>query len=594
MTYHLGVDLGTTITTAAVARDGKVGVVTLGEHSAAMPSVLYWGASGPPLVGDAAVRAAATDPSRAAREVRPRVADPTPLLLDGAPFAATALLGAMLRRVVDLVAEREGGAPDGIVLTHPATWGDEEQEAFAGVAVSLGLGAVSLVSEPEAAAARYAAREGLRDGGAVAVVDLGGGSVDATVLVHRGGAFTIAGRPEAVPYPTDAHPTDGAAVAGLHRALASARRLPGDLDAVVLVGWSTRTGAIAAALADELGRPVSLENEPEHTVALGAAGLAARGQQNGATTSVPVPRTQVVAARAARPRSAPPQGPRNTASLPSAPAGAHVPAPAPAPAPRRRAPRRGLTVGLAAGAIVLGIVGGGAFALDRRRVPGRRLGATAAGLLRAVAGARDPEPEPEPDRRRARPDHRRPRPSPRSPSRAAPPPPPPPRARPPLGHRRLVERPRVAEPSRLARDDRRSRHHRRRPRLRFGLRLRLGVGLRLRQRLGLRVRLDAGQRRLGAGRHDAEPVGVPYERTAASASAMHAAVSGVGRSKASRTIAAPVTSWPRGVVVGDHHRRHPGGQGRAQSGPGVLDRHGPRRVQTRGATGRAGRPRGRA
>ena len=60
---------------------------------------------------------------------------------------------------------------------------------------------------------------------------------------------------------------------------------------------------------------------------------------------------------------------------------------------------------------------------------------------------------------------------------------------------------------------------------------------------------------------------------------MHAAVSGVGRSKASRTIAAPVTSWRGGVVVGDHHRRHPGGQRRAQPGPGVLDRHRPRRVQ---------------
>ncbi|WP_433034408.1 Hsp70 family protein [Actinomycetospora sp. CA-053990] len=356
MTYHLGVDLGTTITTAAVARDGKVGVVTLGEHSAAMPSVLYWGASGPPLVGDAAVRAAATDPSRAAREVRPRVADPTPLLLDGAPFAATALLGAMLRRVVDLVAEREGGAPEGIVLTHPATWGDEEREAFAGVAVSLGLGAVSLVSEPEAAAARYAAREGLRDGGAVAVVDLGGGSVDATVLVHRGGAFTIAGRPEAVPYPTDAHPTDGAAVAGLHRALASARRLPGDLDAVVLVGWSTRTGAIAAALADELGRPVSLENEPEHTVALGAAGLAARGQQNGATTSVPVPAPgwSLRGRRAPAGRSAEPPQDREPPVRPGRRARPGTRPRPGAPPPR---PRRGLTVGLAAGAIVLGIVG---------------------------------------------------------------------------------------------------------------------------------------------------------------------------------------------------------------------------------------------
>jgi len=372
MTYHLGVDLGTTITTAAVARAGKVGVVALGEHSASMPSVLFWGAEGSPLVGDAAVRAAAHDPTRAAREVRPRLADPTPMLLGEAPFAASALLGAMLRRVVDLVAEREGGAPDGIVLTHPATWGPREQEAFAGVAVSLGLGAVSLVSEAEAAAAQYAAREGLRDGTTVAVVDLGGGSVDATVLAHRWGGFTVLGRPEAVPYPTDTQPTEGAAIAGLHRTLASAQRLPGDLDAVVLVGWSTRIGSIAAALADELGRAVAVGTEPEHTVALGAARLAARGQQNGATTAVPVPRTQVVAGMAPRaprhPQVAPVSGPT---SLPS-PLPAPAPAPSPAPArPARRGPasRRGLAAVLAAGAIVLGAVGGGVLALTGAAAP---------------------------------------------------------------------------------------------------------------------------------------------------------------------------------------------------------------------------------
>ena len=61
---------------------------------------------------------------------------------------------------------------------------------------------------------------------------------------------------------------------------------------------------------------------------------------------------------------------------------------------------------------------------------------------------------------------------------------------------------------------------------------------------------------------------------------MHAAVSGVGRSKASRTIAAPVTSWRAVSSLVTTTVAMPGGQGRAQPGPGVLDRHRPVGVQT--------------
>ena len=40
MGYGLGVDLGTTFTAAAVERDGHVEMVTLGDRSAVVPSVM--------------------------------------------------------------------------------------------------------------------------------------------------------------------------------------------------------------------------------------------------------------------------------------------------------------------------------------------------------------------------------------------------------------------------------------------------------------------------------------------------------------------------------------------------------------------------
>ncbi|MFC5137793.1 Hsp70 family protein [Actinomycetospora rhizophila] len=339
MTYHLGVDLGATITTAAVHRDGRAGVVLLGESSAAMPSVLLWPAEGAPLVGDAAVRAAVAEPGRVARDIRARLTDPAPFLLDGAPFAAGALLGVLLRRVVDLTAEREGGAPDAIVLTHPATWGDEERAALAGVAASLGLGAVELVAAPVAAAVAHAADHPVGEGAPVAVVELGGGRVEATVLRRAAGSFAVTGTPVS-------EEGDPAVADVLGSALAGAGVTATELESVLLVGRSTRIGSTAAVLGAETGRPVATGPEPEHAVAAGAAHLAARRSE--AMTSL----APVAAAPVPRPRPAVAEDP--------ATGPVHLPPPPPAPGSPRR---RGLVAALAAAAIVLGGVGGGAYAL---------------------------------------------------------------------------------------------------------------------------------------------------------------------------------------------------------------------------------------
>ena len=242
MSYHLGIDLGTTITTAAVHRDGR----STSSRSASTarrcppscsgaPRAHRWSATppcGPPP----------TDPARAAREVRPALADPTPLLLDGAPFAAAALLGAMLRRVVDLVAEREGGAPDGIVLTHPATWGAAEREAFAGVAgqprarrglPGLRAGGGRPRSTPPARGCATARASPSSTSAAAA-------STPPSSCTARASSRSL-GRPEAVavPRPTRTPPTTPPSPA-CTAPWRAPQRLPGDLDAVVLVGWSTR------------------------------------------------------------------------------------------------------------------------------------------------------------------------------------------------------------------------------------------------------------------------------------------------------------------------------------------------------------------
>jgi actin-like ATPase involved in cell morphogenesis len=198
MSYGLGVDLGTTFTAAAVARDGRVEMATLGDHTDAVPSVVLIREDGTVLTGAAAERRAAVEPDRVARWVKRRFGDPVPVILGGVPFSATALLAHQLRAVVDLVSDREGGRPDVVTLTHPANWGPYKRELFAQVPELAGLGEVRMLTEPEAAAAHYARNDHLDPGALVAVYDLGGGTFDATVLRTAEHGFDILGRPEGI------------------------------------------------------------------------------------------------------------------------------------------------------------------------------------------------------------------------------------------------------------------------------------------------------------------------------------------------------------------------------------------------------------
>ena len=200
MAYSLGVDLGTTYSAAAVARDGKVEVVTLGSTSPVIPSVVVLRADGDVLVGEAADRRSISEPTRTAREFKRRLGDPTPIVLGGTPYGAEALMAHLLRAIVTLVTDREGEAPATVVLTHPANYGPfklgllEEAARLAG----LDLSRVCYVTEPQAAAVSYARSQRVAPGELVAVYDFGGGTFDAAMVRRTDDGFELVGTPEGI------------------------------------------------------------------------------------------------------------------------------------------------------------------------------------------------------------------------------------------------------------------------------------------------------------------------------------------------------------------------------------------------------------
>ncbi len=322
-------------------------MVILGDDSVALPSVVFVGTDETAVVGDAARELGFADPTRVARAFKRRLGDPAPMVLGGTSYSADDLMAKLLRRVVDIVSEREGRAPDLVTVSHPANWGAYRVDLLNEVIRVAGLDNVRTISDPEAAAISHRCTEGSGDGTLVMVYDLGGGTFDLAVGRLTPDGFEIVGTSDGIDRLggldfdeavlahisgavgvglADFEPDDPATAAALmrlreecavlkeslstetevsvpvflaggerevrvtrdeldamvrssltetidvlRRTLVAAHLEPGGLDAVVLVGGSSRIPLVATLVSEELGRPVTVAPEPTHAVALGAA-----------------------------------------------------------------------------------------------------------------------------------------------------------------------------------------------------------------------------------------------------------------------------------------------------------------------------------
>ncbi len=198
MGYWLGLDIGTTFSAAAVLEAGRVEIVSLGNHGAAIPSLLFLKDDGTFLVGEAAGRRGLSEPERLARHFKRRFGDSTPLLLGGTPWSADTLVARLAKHLVEAVTAQQGAPPEAVAVTHPANWGPFKTDLLRQALRSADLGEARLLTEPEAAARYYASTERVEVGHVVAIYDLGGGTFDAAVLRKSAEGFDLLGEPEGI------------------------------------------------------------------------------------------------------------------------------------------------------------------------------------------------------------------------------------------------------------------------------------------------------------------------------------------------------------------------------------------------------------
>ncbi|MFS8101550.1 type VII secretion-associated protein [Lentzea alba] len=190
MSLHVAVDFGTSSTCVAVSAHGREPQVVVFDGQPLVPSAVFAAADGTLFVGQEAERQAAVDPARYEPHPKRRV-DEGELLLGSSVLPVVDVVRAVLTRAVGEARRVGGGAPvDLLVLTHPADWGTVRTRVLIQAARGLGRELV-LVPEPVAAAVFHSASHSIPDGASLAVLDLGGGTVDASVVTRTGKSFRV-------------------------------------------------------------------------------------------------------------------------------------------------------------------------------------------------------------------------------------------------------------------------------------------------------------------------------------------------------------------------------------------------------------------
>jgi YVTN family beta-propeller protein len=428
--YALGLDLGTTYSGAAIARDGRAEMVALTQNTSVVPSVLFLREDGTFLFGEAALRRGLQEPGRLAREFKRRFGDTTPILLGGSPWSADALSIQLLRHLVELVTAQEGGPPDTVTVTHPANWGPYKIDLLRQAVRAAGLGEARLLTEPEAAAVHYASTERMEPGEVVAIYDLGGGTFDAAALRRTADGFELLGLAEGIerlggidfdeavlahvvsfigPALADLDPADPTVLSALARlraeCVAAKEGLSDDTEVSVAVLLPTLSTQIRLTRSEfeDMVRPTLTETtsvlsrtlrsggiEPGQVKAVLLVGGSSRiplvGQlvaaEMGRPVAVDVHPKHAVALGAALDAAGGPDEVRTPASVPATPAARPAPAAAPAAAPvptpvhaagaGTGAPRRRTPLLAAAGAAVVAVLAVVAFLAFRGGDPKTR------------------------------------------------------------------------------------------------------------------------------------------------------------------------------------------------------------------------------
>jgi len=189
----IGIDLGTSNSQAAVMIGGKPTVIPSAEGATVagkmFPSVVAFTKDGTLLVGEPARRQAVTNPEGTVMAAKRKMGTDFKYSIYGKTYTPQQISAFILQKIKKDAEAYLGEPVKKVVITVPAYFNDNQRQATKDAGSIAGLEVVRIINEPTAASLAY----GLDKTGEhrVMVFDLGGGTLDVTILEFGEGIFEV-------------------------------------------------------------------------------------------------------------------------------------------------------------------------------------------------------------------------------------------------------------------------------------------------------------------------------------------------------------------------------------------------------------------
>jgi molecular chaperone DnaK len=195
MSKIIGIDLGTSNSAAAVLEGGRPVIIPSAEGTTvgggkAFPSYVAFTKDGQLIVGEPARRQAISNPEGTVTAFKRKMGTDYSYSLHGKSYTPQQLSAFLLQKIKRDAESFLSEKVEKAVITVPAYFNDNQRQATKDAGAIAGLDVVRIINEPTAASLAY----GLDKAGKnqkILVFDLGGGTLDVTVMEFGDGVFEV-------------------------------------------------------------------------------------------------------------------------------------------------------------------------------------------------------------------------------------------------------------------------------------------------------------------------------------------------------------------------------------------------------------------
>lgn len=190
----IGIDLGTSNSAAAVMMGGKPTIIQAAEGTSiggkSFPSVVAFTKDGQLIVGEPARRQMLSNPEGTVIAAKRKMGTDFKFKVFGKEYTPQQISSFILQKIKRDAEAFLGESVDRAVITVPAYFNDNQRQATKDAGEIAGLRVERIINEPTAASLAYGLDKANKDL-KIMVFDLGGGTLDVTIMEMGGGVFQV-------------------------------------------------------------------------------------------------------------------------------------------------------------------------------------------------------------------------------------------------------------------------------------------------------------------------------------------------------------------------------------------------------------------